>query len=405
MLSSSDEYKRRMQATFALPHIKQNVSIKNTRDMVMDTIKDDIKAICLYQTVVRDSGYGILGENIHKGLLKHGYTVHNSYDGPRGFANKGIPSVKISVILSIPASYFKTSSRYSIGFTMFEATKIPCSWTERCNIMDRIIVPCVSNVEIFQRCGVTVPIDIVPIGIDANIYSPEAFNDYYNKKGKKFSINRRFDFGSYMLNSDNAYRFLVINDGQSRKNNEMIISAFEEEFEEEIDRYDVFLVIRSQRRYTGKGVIWINIFLYDDEMPLLIGSCDCMVSASSGEAGDIPILQGMAMEKPVIVTPGFVHDDYIIDTGYKKNGFFIESDGWIKAFQHPQYNGVSYLIGINDGLDVATWVMPNFDDLKKKMRYVYENRDEAINVGKNARLQHRTIDVMIDRMADVFDKL
>lgn len=368
-----------------------NISVPPLQTQYTSTDPQDRRTINYFQSVVRSSGYGILGDNIYRTLVKHGYGIN---DGTSRSNDDGMPHTNISLLLSLPLSFFKAHSGTTIGFSMFEANNIPLSWIPGCNIVDRMFVPITQNVDSFKNCGVTVPIDVIPIGIDADIYNPSMYNSSFN-------------FGNTVV--DKTYKFLVINDGQPRKNNQMIIDAFHQEFSQEISRGEISLVMRlCFGKRDSPGVCNIRRFLSDTEMQLLIGSCDCMVNVSSGECGDIPILEGMAMEKPVIVSRGFVHDDCIIDDslGDSQNGFFVDTDRWDVAFQHPAYNGVPYLKGIKD----ATWIIPSFDDLKRKMRYVYENRntDEMNRIKKNARqyiLQNRTLDIMIDKMTAVFDKL
>lgn len=360
----------------------------------------DRRTINYFQSVVRNSGYGILGDNIYRTLIKHGYKIN---DGTSHSNDNYMPHTNISLFLSLPISFFKAHSGTTIGFSMFEANNIPLSWIPGCNTVDRMFVPITQNVDSFKNCGVTVPIDVIPIGIDVDIYNPSM----YNSSSIKFDFEK-FDFRNTI--TDKTYKFLVINDGQPRKNNQMIVDAFHQEFNQEISRREVSLVMRlCFGKRDGPGICNIRRFLSDVEMPLLIGSCDCMVNVSSGECGDIPILEGMAMEKPVIVSRGFVHDDCIIDNislENNQNGFFVDTDRWDVAFQHPAYRGTPYLKGIKD----AAWIIPSFDDLKRKMRYVYENRntDDMNRIKKNARqyiLQNRTLDIMIDKMTAVFDKL
>ena len=53
-------------------------------------------------------------------------------------------------------------------YSMTEGSDLPHGWLEHiedCNV-ERVIVPCQHNADAFARCGVTVPIHVVPGGTD-----------------------------------------------------------------------------------------------------------------------------------------------------------------------------------------------------------------------------------------------
>ncbi|MCK5013356.1 MAG: glycosyltransferase [Candidatus Omnitrophica bacterium] len=371
--------------------IEKVVNIQNLRISRMESMKynededisniiyDENNIISLYPFVVKESGYGILVDNISDNLPKCGYTVIDM--GTDGFTTN---STNISLFITLPTSFFKTSSKFNIGYTMFEATKIPPIWINYCNTMDRLFVPCNANIKAFRASGVTVPIDVIPIGIDTKLYNPELYEPTY-------------DFG--MPQFEKAYKFFIFNDGQPRKNNQMVFKAFSEEFYREIAANEVCLVLRQHTPHTERNIIYIKEYLEDNKLASLIRSCDSMISASSGEAGDIPILTGMSMGKPVIVTKEFVHPDYVEDN---KTGYFIDTESIVPAYTQPEYKDN---IGIIKG---AEWICPSLTSLKEKMRYVYENRDEAEKVGCNARkfiVENRDNIVCISKMVEVFEKL
>ncbi len=396
ILRTSKEYKRNLKII--------NINRQEAQRSNLGPIKDngDIKIIYnplrnkntinFFPIAPKNSGYEILANNIHKYLVRYGYTiikptierddiVHNKVN------ISNILYTDISIVLSMAPYFFKTNSKINIGYSMIEATKIPMSWVDRCNLMDKLFVPCKANVDAFRSCGVKVPIDIIPIGVDTNIYDPALIGD-----------NEKFIFDNKYPNINSAYKFLVVNNGQQKKNNEMIIRAFHEEFADKIIENKIYLVMRTHRKYNGKNVLYIKKFLDDTSLRLLIYSCDCMVNVSSGEAGDIPILSGMAMEKPVIVSDGFVHAEYIKDM---TTGFIVDIEKWIPAYSNPENKNIWYLKGLKDAL----WVKPDIKSLKGKMRYVYEHRKESKEIGKNAReyiLENRTMKKSVEKMIDAF---
>jgi len=49
-----------------------------------------------------------------------------------------------------------------IGMTTWETDRLPAHWASQINAVERVIVPCEWNREVFARAGVTVPIHVVP---------------------------------------------------------------------------------------------------------------------------------------------------------------------------------------------------------------------------------------------------
>lgn len=383
----------------------------------VNSVNDVNNVINFFQTTNRLSGYGMMGD----GLVREINSRRNNIDTDkawliRDFCRDGKGRIndsemaglksKITLILHVPTMWFKAkNSKYTIGYSMFECTRIPSTWISGCNKVDRIFVPVINNIEGFRLSGVSknIPIDVIPIGIDSNTYDPSKYTD------KEFE----FDFESEI--EKDTYKFLVVNDNQSRKNNGTLIKAIGEEFEEEINKNKVVLITRfchGKKLIKNKFVHHIRRYLKDEDMAKLIFSCNCMVNISSGENGDIPILQGMAMEKPVIISEDKLVHSEIIDEGIKMFGesgvaFSVKIDEWERAYSGNEYIKQKYFEGL--GKD-AKWVIPDYYDLRKKLRYVYDNRDndDVREVGKNAReyiLENRTVNVAVDKMLDIFDKL
>jgi glycosyltransferase involved in cell wall biosynthesis len=364
--------------------------------------------INFFQTTNRTSGYGMMGDGIVREINKgnFGFQIRDFCRDGKGRVNDnemvGLKS-KIALLLNVPTMWFKArNSKYTIGYSMFECTRIPSSWVGGCNRVNRIFVPVYNNIEGFRSSGVRkdIPIDIVPIGVDTDIYDCS-------------KCESLFDFGKTGFGKD-TYKFLVVNDNQSRKNNRLLIKAIGEEFEKEISEDKVVLISRfchGKKLIKDKWVYNIMRYLKDEDMVKLIFSCDCMVNISSGECGDIPILEGMAMEKPVIISEDELIHSEIIDEGKKmfEEGvaFPVKIDRWERAYCKNEYKNSKYFDGLGED---AKWTIPSYNDLKKQLRYVYDNRDSdnIIEVGKNARkyiLEKRTVTVAVKKMLDIFDGL
>ena len=368
--------------------------------------------INFFQTTNRTSGYGMMGDGIVREINKgdFGFQIRDFCKDGKGRVNDnemtGLKS-KIGLLLNVPTMWFKArNSKYTIGYSMFECTRIPSSWVGGCNRVDRIFVPVINNIEGFRSSGVSkdIPIDVIPIGVDTDIYDCS-------------KCDFQFDFGKvdFCKNEKDTYKFLVVNDNQSRKNNGMIIKAIGEEFEKEIKDNKVVLITRfchGKKLIKDKFAHHIMRYLKDEDMVKLINTCDCMVNISSGENGDIPILQAMAMEKPVIISEDKLIHSEIIDEGkemFDRFGvaFPVKIDRWERAYCSNEYKNSKYFDGLGED---AVWIVPSYEDLRKQLRYVYDNRNEksVIEVGKNARkyiLEKRTVKIAVKKMLDIFDSL
>jgi len=95
---------------------------------------------------------------------------------------------------------------------------------------------------------------------------------------------------------------------------------------------------------------------------------DAFVLPTHGEGWGLPILEAMLMELPVIVT----------DWG-----------GSTEFAGGPEFHGYPLLIQKMapawDRPDIGNWAVPSQDDLKKRLREVFNERARAKQVGKLAR--------------------
>lgn len=79
--------------------------------------------------------------------------------------NRNIPYD--TVIAHIVPEYFPAMveaeiGKRVIGCTVWETDKVPAHWPDLLNSVDRLLVPCAWNREVFQKCGVTRPIEVIP---------------------------------------------------------------------------------------------------------------------------------------------------------------------------------------------------------------------------------------------------
>ena len=124
--------------------------------------------------------YGLIGCELVRHLSRRGYRVnpialgrsrHPHQDGEVA-ALMSLP-VRPSwggILLGYPTLHARHNVMANLGpkiaVTMFESSKIPPSWVEPLNACHAVVVPSTFCLEVFQACGVTAPIYVVPLGVD-----------------------------------------------------------------------------------------------------------------------------------------------------------------------------------------------------------------------------------------------
>lgn len=285
------------------------------------------------------------------------------------------PRVKpdVNIIIMIPRLFkqFRVEGAKNIGFTMFESDGLPDGWKDDCNAMDGIIVPSRFNEESFRRAGVIVPIYVIPPSINEDI----AYVEKYDSQAQPAE-----------------YKFYSIFQWSERKNPEGLIRAFNSAFSGDTD---VSLTIKTYgankanptaianeiKSITSKIKLKYYPKLYT-EFCLLSNSqvqqihekCDCYVSSSRGEGWNLPAFDAA------------LNSNMVITTGWSAITEFLPVDypGLVKYNLVPPYNIGTFAPFYN--AEKMMWAEPHLDDMMAKMRWAYENREAAREVG----VKHRS---------------
>lgn len=212
----------------------------------------------------KSASYGRIAVETKDYLEKKGFWVNTV---GRESPNRIFHPSLLNFLIGYPTNYHHfgmiTQFGRRVGFATFESSEIPDSWIQYLNQCDAVMVPCTWNKTVFEHCGVTKPIRVVPHGIS---------NDFYYVPRPKREI----------------FRFLTIGDRGQRKGFIEAISAFVINFK---DREDVELVIKARELRESDQVMnlinpnirVINEDYTDAQMQSLYASADCMVFAAHGE--------------------------------------------------------------------------------------------------------------------------
>lgn len=243
--------------------------------------------------------------------------------------------------------------------TMFETTRIPYVWPIRINKwFDKLIVPTPFCKRVFKGAGVTIPIDIVPLGVDPTRWT-------YKERTPPLT---------------RPYRFLAFANARwdcPRKNFDIIVDAFEKKFG---GRKDVELVIKSspgpvvnRRTKFPSNCTIINKRLPQSEVLSLLHDVDCLVFPSSGEGFGLPPREAMATGLPVIVT----NWGGLEGIANSKISYPLKKSGMKKA-SHL----CTWLTDEPGGMELGDMAQISVDDLADIMNHIFHNQEEACAIGK-----------------------
>src|SRR5690606_4028699 len=113
-------------------------------------------------------GYPRLSLNLIRALLNRGFVINPRLcseirDIPLDILRYSINESDLTILVDAPEKHWRSPFR-KWGLSMWESSSLPEFWTERINQnVERLIVPCKHNEELFIREGVKVPIHILPM--------------------------------------------------------------------------------------------------------------------------------------------------------------------------------------------------------------------------------------------------
>ena len=268
----------------------------------------------------------------------------------------------VGIYHGFPLILSGTFNKFNVIYTMFETDTLPSGkdWAgeygDAIKIInekaDLLFVPCKHNVELFKNSGVTVPIEIIPNGVQTDLYP------YYDRSKRP---------------KDHKFTFFMHGTLTLRKNPGMVISAFANLFK---DNPDVKLVLKTQSGTLGhmQFVDMGNIEVIDalwtqEQLNKAMQDADCYVFPSRGEGFGLPPLEAMSTGLPTIVSDNTGLSDYAKEPYCLPIPTIKKSP----AQRYPKPWGY-----------VGNWYEPDYYTLKKHMLWVYEHQDEAREMGELA---------------------
>ena len=281
-----------------------------------------------------------LGARINAFAL--GEAVHDSQsDDIRSITNRPIRAALGGLVLAYPTAYDKygplSMAGPRVAITMFESTRLPAGWAESLNTCQAVIVPSQFCREVFLAAGVTVPVHVIPLGIDET-YQP---------------ARRAAD--------SNPYTFLAFADRGRRKGLHEAMGAFVQAFGDDT-RYRLILKMRARDQRIN--VLNPNIDMVQQDMSpadlcALYHQADCMVFPAHGEGFGLPPREFAATGGTVIAT----HWGGLVD-GIRTWGIPLGCSLEPAWHGHPKFERAG----------LGEWAAPDIDQLVMWMQAVADRR-------------------------------
>lgn len=299
---------------------------------------------------IKEDGYGRYAMHLIRNLGYLGYNVTpfrlDWLDDMPGWMLRqtGLQFDRLT-IQSGPADQFVPLPGPSWGLSMTEDSRIPAGWSERINnACDLLIVPCEHNRDAFARCGVRIPIHVIPGGTEPAEFPlmPEVERE--------------------------TFTFLCLGDRGSRKGLEVAYMAFFRAFK---DNPDVRLVIKARPSHFLNSLKQafsteprISFWLEDvDTMADVYAAADCFLFPSYGEGWGMPPREAAMMGLPVIAS--------------RHSGLLAGIDQW--AIPLEQFSSKPSQLP-----QKGMWDVPNVEEVAEKMIWVNQNRAAARAKGQAA---------------------
>jgi glycosyltransferase involved in cell wall biosynthesis len=257
-------------------------------------------------------------------------------------------------------SYFE--GRYNIGIWYWELSRFPSGWVPAFKLYNEIWTTSSFTTKCLSKIS---PIPILtmkyPLWIDKALVDKQV--------RKKFGLEKDvcvflfiFDFGSVL----------------ERKNPFSLLKAFRIAF----DGNDKVLLVLNcvnssvdraaaaelQRQSSDLNVRILREHLSEGDYFSLIAACDCYVSLHRSEGLGLPCAEAMYMGKPVIATAYGGNTDFMKST----NSLLVKYDLVALDRDYGPYEKGN------------VWAQPNIEHAAQLMRWVYENRNEAREIGQRA---------------------
>lgn len=296
--------------------------------------------------------FGILASQAARYIQRSGYHVNLLSMGPRQAGPPHDPELAAIVAQPIVAAFGGIVMGYPtvypmynpisqlgprIGLAMWESTRPPANWAKEMDRCEAIITPCEFCKEIFTEAGVTVPIHVIPLGLNP-LYQP---------------VER---------DPSRPLTFLSFIDRGLRKGGIEAMHAFQAAFGDDMN-YRLILKGRTskiQAEILNPNIDLIQRDMTDEELYQLYLSADVMIFSTKGEGWGWPCREFASSGGISLATNFAGTRDHINEWGLPIDYKLVKAD-WAG---HNQFSK----------MDLGQWAEPSMADIVDKIEAIADNR-------------------------------
>lgn len=358
----------------------------------------NVKFISYYES----SGYGLVARMFIKALLENGINVTWTPLRKFGFPRRKYQPYKKDIhwekelqtaahkemeydlvfISAVPEHYQawidREEGKIVIGFSIWETTALPGHWPPLLNQLDYLIVPTEWNKKLYRQQGVTVPIVVIPhiSQFEGKITDPDSLPERKNKKYRFYTISTWTErkqmiknvevFLNTFADSEPAELMIKTSADDIMRPKWRIPKIMRQRYHSPEDTLNEYLA--GTHRSPNITLI-ADDHLSDRKIQEIHAIGDCYISLCRTEGWGMGAFEAAFFGKPILMT------------GFGGQTDFLPGDkAWLVDYHlvpvHDKQAPNSYSTN-------QKWAKPDLDDASSKMRYIYENREEARHRGKS----------------------
>lgn len=247
-------------------------------------------------------------------------------------------------------------SRYRIIYTMMETEIVHPDMIRVMNENYRECwTPTYWNAQTFRRGGLSIPVHVMPLGVDPSIYAPSVV-----PKMPEATLVTTSSAGR--LETPKGFTFISVGQPTFRKGYDVLLQAFEEAFYGDntvalvLGTTDYSIGNLLPRKDMTTRVYALTGTYSERELASIYKACQVYISCSRGEGYNMPAVESAAVGLPIILSRVSVHPEIVPD----RFGNFFDADGvapwsnagavstWFEGIPFPVYghNSKQQIIGL-----------------------------------------------------------